>query len=140
PTAPLLRSAPAAELAPPPSGPAWTALGPAPIPLGQTFGGVEVPVSGRISAIAVHPTNPSIVYVGAAQGGVYRSLDGGATWTPLMDNALTLAIGAIAIDPLNPSTVFVGTGEGDRSLDSFFGVGLYRIDNADTNPVLSGPF
>jgi hypothetical protein len=88
----------------------------------------------------VHPTNPNIVYVGAAQGGVYRSLDGGATWTPLMDSALSLAIGAIAIDPLNPSTVFVGTGEGDRSGDSFFGVGLYRIDNADSSPVLSGPF
>jgi hypothetical protein len=88
----------------------------------------------------VHPANPNIVYVGAAQGGVYRSLDGGATWTPLMDSALSLAIGAITIDPLDPTRVFVGTGEGNLSGDSFFGVGLYRIDNADTTPVLSGPF
>jgi hypothetical protein len=127
----------------PPSTTTWTELGPNPIPNGQTINtpaGTLVPVSGRVTAIAVHPTNPNIIYVGAAQGGVYRSLDGGATWTPLMDNALTLAIGAITIDPLNPSTVFVGTGEGERVQDSFFGVGIYRIENADTNPVLLGPF
>jgi hypothetical protein len=126
-----------------PSATTWTELGPDPIPNGATINtpaGTLVPVSGRVTAIAVHPANPNIIYVGAAQGGVYRSLDGGATWTPLMDNALTLAIGAITIDPLNPSTVFVGTGEGNRDGDSFFGVGIYRIDHADTDPVLLGPF
>src|SRR5579859_4257560 len=61
----------------PPSATTWTELGPAPIPNGQT-NGTSVPVSGRVSAIAVHPSNPNIIYVGAAQGGVYRSLDGGA--------------------------------------------------------------
>ena len=60
----------------------WRALGPSPIPVGGSTS-----YSGRISAIAVHPTNPNIVYAGAAQGGVYRSLDGGANWTPLMDDA-----------------------------------------------------
>ncbi len=116
----------------------WTSIGPAPIPNGQTA--PSVPVSGRVTAIAIHPTNPNIVYVGTAQGGLYRTLDGGSTWTPLMDTAQTLAIGAVTIDPLNPSTVFVGTGEGNSSLDSFFGVGLYRITTADTAPVLAGPF
>lgn len=122
----------------PPSSTTWTPVGPAPIPNGQTS--PVAPVSGRVTAIAVDPRNSDVVYVGAAQGGVYRSLDGGNTWTPLMDSAASLAIGAITIDPLNPSTVFVGTGEGNLSLDSFFGVGLFRIDNADTNPVVSGPF
>src|SRR5437764_1070034 len=70
----------------PASATTWMELGPDPIPNGQT-NGTSVPVSGRVAAIAVHPTNPNIIYVGAAQGGVYRSLDGGATWTPLMDNA-----------------------------------------------------
>jgi len=116
----------------------WTELGPSPIPNGQTSPS-EVAVSGRVTAIAVHPTNPNIVYVGAAQGGVFRSLDGGATWTPLLDNALSLAVGAIAIAPSQPSTIYVGTGEGNFALDSFFGVGVYRIDNADTSPVLVGP-
>ena len=124
----------------------WTALGPFPIPNGQTENRTD-PVSGRVTAIAIHPTNPLIAYVGAAQGGVYRTLDGGTTWTQLMDNAASeligtsLAIGSVAIDPTNPSTVIVGTGEGNLSGDSFFGNGLYIITNADTaNAVVNGPY
>src|SRR5260370_33345026 len=56
-----------------------------------------------------------------------------------MDSALSLAVGAIAIAPSQPSTIYVGTGEGNFSVDSFFGVGVYRSDNADTTPVLVGP-
>ena len=118
----------------------WIPLGPNPIPNGQTLT-VSTPVSGRTISIAVHPTNPNIVYAGAAQGGLYRSTDGGTTWTPLMDNALSLAIGAIAIAPSQPDTIYVGTGETGFCGDCFFGVGVYRIDNASTAaPVLSGPF
>ncbi len=110
----------------------WNPLGPAPIPVGTASN------SGRVSSIAVHPTNPNIVYVGTAQGGLYRTLNGGATWTPLMDGALTLAIGAVAISPSDPTTIFVGTGEAALcGSGCFIGVGLYRITNADTNPVLS---
>lgn len=110
----------------------WQPLGPAPIPVGTSSN------SGRTSAIAVHPTNPNIVYVGAAQGGLYRTLNGGATWTPLLDSALTLAIGAVTISPSDPTTVFVGTGEATLcGSGCFIGVGIYRITNADTNPVLS---
>jgi hypothetical protein len=120
--------------------PAWTPIGPAPLSNGQTFG-VTQPVSGRVSAIAIHPTNPDIAYVGTAQGGVYRTLDGGQSWTAIFDNAQTLAVGSIAIAPSQPSTIYVGTGEGNFSCDTFFGVGLYRIDNADgASPQLSGPF
>src|SRR5262249_30092930 len=118
--------------------PHWTPLGPAPVPNGQTQGRTD-PVTGRVTAIAVHPTNPNTVYVGTAQGGVYRSLDGGANWTPLLDGALSLAISAIAIAPSAPATVFVGTGEGNFSLDSYVGVGVYRIDNAETTATLTGP-
>ena len=116
-----------------PLGAMWLPLGPAPIPVSATTSN-----SGRVSAIAVHPTNPNIVYVGTAQGGLYRSVNGGATWTPLLDGALTLAIGAVAISPTDPSTVFVGTGEaGLCGSGCYMGVGIYRITNADTNPVLS---
>jgi len=117
----------------------WTPLGPAPLPNGQTTA-VSMAVSGRVTTIAVHPTNENIVYVGTAQGGVYRSLNGGTTWTALFDDALTLSIGSLAIDPLDPTTLFVGTGEGNLSADSFFGVGLYIIKHADTTPELNGPF
>ncbi len=119
--------------------PNWTAIGPAPIPNGQTQT-TTTAVSGRVISIAVHPTNANIVYVGTAQGGLYRTTDGGTNWTPLMDSALSLAIGAIAIAPSQPETVYVGTGEPNFSSDSFFGVGVYRINNASTTANLSGPF
>ena len=69
----------------------WHPLGPSPIPNGSTS------YSGRVTAIAVDPTDANVVYVGTAQGGLYRTLDGGTNWTPLMDNALSLSIGAVAI-------------------------------------------
>ena len=121
-------------LAEPLSNPVWSSIGPNPLP---AFGGT---VSGRVTSVAVHPTNPNTVYVGTAQGGVYRTTDGGTSWTAIMDQALSLSIGAVAISPSNPTTIFVGTGESNQSLDSFFGVGVYRIDNADTSPSLVGPF
>jgi hypothetical protein len=108
----------------------WTPIGPAPITNGQTFS-VSNSVSGRVTAIAVNPSNPSVVYVGTAVGGVYRSLNGGGSWSPIMDNALSLSIGAITIDPSNPSRVYVGTGEGNSGQRNYFGVGVYRIDNAE---------
>lgn len=114
----------------------WTSTGPEPIPNGQTIG-TTLPVSGRVTSIAVHPANANVVYAGTASGGLYRSLDGGSTWTQLMDGALSLAIGSVAIDPVTPSTVVVGTGEDN----GFFGVGVYKITGADgVTPVLSGPF
>ncbi len=124
----------------------WTAIGPFPIPNGQTIGRQD-PVSGRATAIAIHPTNENIMYLGTAQGGLYRTLDGGATWTQLMDAATAgpvgtpLAIGAVTIDPTDPTTVIVGTGEGNLSADSYFGSGLYTVTGADgSNPVVNGPF
>lgn len=118
---------------------AWTEIGPNPIPNGQVVSGPQLAVSGRVISIAVHPTNPNLVYIGTAQGGLYRTNDGGTTWTPLMDNAMSLAIGAIAIAPSQPETIYVGTGEHTFSADSFFGVGVYRIDNASTTATLTGP-
>ena len=125
----------------------WAPLGPAPIPNGQTFGTFvdptkEVPVSGRVTAIAIDPADATgnTVYVGTAQGGLYRTLDGGANWTPLIDAEPSLAIGAISIDPLDHTKVFVGTGEGNNSGDSFFGVGVFIILNATTTANVTGPF
>ena len=119
----------------------WAFLGPAPIPLGQTST-TRVPVSGRTIAIAVHPTDPDTVYVGTAQGGLYKSTNGGTGWTKLFEFQLeSLAIGAITIDPVDSNTVFVGTGEPNLSADSFAGRGLYIIRNANTaSPALTGPF
>ena len=117
--------------------PNWIELGPNPIPNGQTQTTTS-PVSGRVTAIAIDPIDPNKVYVGAAQGGVFRSLDGGSTWMPIFDSAQSLAIGALALDAAN-GRLYVGTGEANGSGDSFAGVGLYRIDNVNTSATLVGP-
>ncbi len=106
--------------APPPiSGTQWQPLGPNAIPLFGTS-------VGRMSAIAVHPTNASVIYVGGAQGGVWKTVDGGASWTPLTDRECSLAMGSIALDPVNPDIVYAGTGEQHFSGDSYYGCGLLR--------------
>jgi hypothetical protein len=121
----------------PAAGGAWAPIGPLTLPNG--VGSNSGPTSGRVTAIAVDPTNSQKVYLGTAQGGVWRSLDGGTTWTSIFDNAQTMAIGALAVAPSSPSTLYVGTGEFNSCGDCFFGVGLYRIDNADTAATLVGP-
>jgi hypothetical protein len=127
----------------------WIALGPDPIPNGQTYTAshgtappsLEVPVSGRVSAIAVDPKHPETVYVGGAQGGVYRSLNGGKTWEPLLEGALNFAIGSITVDPTDTTRVLIGTGEGNLSADSYFGVGIYLVTDATSKtPKLNGPY
>jgi photosystem II stability/assembly factor-like uncharacterized protein len=116
----------------------WTPIGPAPIPNGQTV--PSAAVSGRVTAIVVHPSDAGKAYVGTAQGGVFRTLDGGATWTPIFDGALSLAVGALALDPGDPTRLLVGTGEPNTSPDSFFGVGLYVVTTAEGGAALHGPF
>jgi hypothetical protein len=118
----------------------WTPIGPQPIPNGQTSV-VPHPVSGRTTAIAVHPTNPDIVVIGSANGGVFRSLNGGQTWVPIFDAAESLAIGALAFAPSDPNILYVGTGESAQcGSGCYAGVGVYRIDDVLTlDPKLRGP-
>jgi hypothetical protein len=117
--------------------PAWTSLGPSPIPNGQVTGSLSV--TGRVTAFQIDPTNSNVVYLGTAQGGVYRSLNGGITWLQIFDNATTSAIGALALAPSDHTKLFVGTGEANGSADSYAGVGIYRIDNCDSSATLVGP-
>jgi len=121
----------------PAAGGAWSPIGPLTLPNGVNAN--TGPTSGRVTSIAVDPTNAQKVYLGTAQGGVWRSLDGGTTWTSIFDNAQTMAIGALAVAPSNPTILYVGTGEFNGCGDCFFGVGLYRIDTVDTTPSLVGP-
>jgi photosystem II stability/assembly factor-like uncharacterized protein len=106
----------------PPAANQWTSIGPTPIGSAQ-FGGTA---SGRVNAVAIHPTNTSIIYIGAADGGVWKTTDGGNTWTPLTDGQCSLSMGALAIDPVNPNIVYAGTGEQNFSLDSYYGCGVLR--------------
>ena len=115
----------------------WTSIGPQPINVPATgfpFNGSPFN-SGRVAALAVHPTNPDIVFLGAAAGGVWRSMDGGTNWTPLTDNQPSLSTGSVAFDPTNPNVVYIGTGEANNSADSYSGAGVLKSSNAlDPNP------
>lgn len=82
--------------------------------------------AGRVSAVAIDPTNPSIIYRGTAGGGVWKSIDGGNAWSPLTDNLGNLSIGAVAVAPSSPSTIYVGTGEGVFSVDGIDGIGFIK--------------
>src|SRR5437667_4841299 len=113
----------------PEAGPAvggtWSPLGPAP-----TTGGFFSPVSGRIEAIAVDPSDSTgnTVLVGGAQGGIWRSTDGGATWTPTGDTNASLAMGSIAFaGASSPGVVYAGTGEqADLGFDIYYGAGVLK--------------
>ena len=90
----------------------------------------NTPVSGRIAALAADPTNANTIYIGAAGGGVWKTIDAGTTWSPLTDNQATLSMGAIAVAPSNPNVIYAGTGEADNSLDSFYGRGILKSTDA----------
>jgi photosystem II stability/assembly factor-like uncharacterized protein len=117
--------------------PRWQSIGPAPMHRsdnGQQF----VDVSGRVRALAVDPRNSNVVYLGAAQGGVWKTTDGGASWTPLTDNQASLAMGSLAIDPTNPDVVYAGTGEPTPGLDQYYGAGILKTTNGGQSWVLLG--
>ncbi|PYS20896.1 MAG: hypothetical protein DMF72_19305 [Acidobacteria bacterium] len=124
----------------PAAGGAWTPIGPLSITNGQSLSGGDTAVSGRVTAVVVDPTNPSNVYLGTAQGGVWKSINGGTTWQSIFDSAQTQAIGALAISPADTSKLYVGTGEFNGCGDCFFGAGLYRIDGVNGgSPAFVGP-
>ncbi|MCH8335515.1 MAG: glycosyl hydrolase [Proteobacteria bacterium] len=97
-----------------------------------TFSGLEFRsigpalMSGRIADIAIDPTNPSTWYVGVGSGGVWKTENGGTTWTPVFDGEDTYSIGCITLDPNNPSTIWVGTGENISGRHVGYGAGVYR--------------
>ncbi len=87
-------------------------------------------IGGRIRAIAVHPSDPNTVYLGAVAGGVWKSTNGGSTWTALNDFMENLAVCALVIDPANPNIIYAGTGEGFFNLDAIRGAGIFKSTDA----------
>jgi hypothetical protein len=82
-------------------------------------------IGGRVTALAAPPGGGSI-YLGSANGGVWKSTNGGANWSCVTDDVSFASIGALAVDPSDPLTVWVGTGESNGSVDSYDGNGLWR--------------
>jgi hypothetical protein len=93
----------------------WEALGPG-------------NVGGRIRSILIHPTSPDILYVGAVSGGVWKSVNRGASWFPLQDFMTSLIVSCLAMDPSNPNTLYAGTGEGIATTNQgdWMGAGVFK--------------
>ncbi len=83
-------------------------------------------MSGRVTAIEGVESNPDVLYVGAASGGVWKSVNGGLTWKPIFDDQPVSSIGSIAVFQANPDVVWVGTGEANMRNSVSVGNGIYR--------------
>ncbi len=116
----------------------WFQQGPAPIANGFTNAGIYHPVgnlqetTGRVTGVAVDPSDPNVIYITTADGGAWKTKNSGASWTPLFDSQLgsTIFAGAVAIAPWDPRVIFIGTGEADNSPDSFYGTGVYMSSDS----------
>jgi photosystem II stability/assembly factor-like uncharacterized protein len=69
-------------------------------------------IGGRTRTLVIHPGQPDIMYAGGVSGGVWKTTDGGQSWTPLADRSANIAVNSMAIHPENPDVLYVGTGEG----------------------------
>ncbi len=90
-------------------------------------------MSGRVTAIDVVLSNPDVMYVGTASGGLWKSTSGGVKWDPVFDKEVTASIGAVAIQQSNPSVIWAGTGEGNPRNSLNGGYGIYKsLDGGKT--------
>ena len=90
-------------------------------------------MSGRVTAIDALYTNPDLIYLGTASGGVWKTENAGTSWKPVFDDQPILNIGSVAIQQNNPSVVWVGTGEGNPRNSLNIGGGVYKtLDGGKT--------
>ncbi len=101
----------------------WRPVGPFD---GNAIGGI-----GRLNCVAFHPTNTQIIYVGAPAGGLWKSTNGGQTWSTSTDQLTNLGVSAIVIDPTNPNIMFISTGDRDAADTYSHGV-MKSTDGGDT--------
>jgi photosystem II stability/assembly factor-like uncharacterized protein len=84
------------------------------------------PVGNRATAVVGIPGNPSVYYVGAASGGIFKSTDGGIHWDPIFDDEPVSSIGSLAIAASDPNIVWAGTGESFIRSHISVGNGIYK--------------
>jgi hypothetical protein len=117
----------------------WTSIGPSSLSAGVLY-------SGRITAIAGDPTNANILYIAAAGGGVWKTINGGGTWAPLTDATPTAFMGALAVAPSNPQVVYAGTGEANLGPSKlaiardniYYGLGVLKSTDGGATWVMAG--
>src|SRR5437588_8241997 len=83
-------------------------------------------MGGRIDDFAVVESNPDIIYVGTAAGGVFKTTNGGITWDPIFDDQPTSTIGDVTVAPSDPAIVWVGSGESNNRQSGSWGNGVYK--------------
>ena len=83
-------------------------------------------IGGRVNVIAVHPTDPAIIFIGYSQGGIYRTEDGGQNWTAVFDDQASLTISDIKFDPTQSEHMWATTGDVNISGYHFIGTGIYE--------------
>ena len=94
---------------------------------------------GRVTAVAGVPGNSEVFYVGAADGGIFRTDNGGITWKALFQYESVASIGALAVDPVNPQIIWAGTGEANVRNDVSFGDGIYKSTDGGASLEADGP-
>lgn len=87
------------------------------------------PIGNRVTTVAGIPNDPMTYYVGAASGGVWKTIDGGLNWSPIFDNQEVHSIGAISVAPSDPMTIYVGTGESSIRSNVSIGNGVYKSED-----------
>ena len=89
---------------------------------------------GRIDDVEAVEANPHIIFIGAASGGIWKTVNNGVTWKPVFDNdGASLSIGDLAIAPSDPNIIWAGTGEPNSRQSSSWGDGVYKsIDGGET--------
>lgn len=106
---------------------AATALGGAWQPLGPGN------IGGRTRALLIHPTTPSTMWAAGVAGGIWKSTDGGNSWTPKADLLVNIAVNSMMLDPRNPDILYAGTGEGFFNGDAIRGAGILKsTDGGET--------
>jgi hypothetical protein len=85
-------------------------------------------IGGRITSLAVDPTDENTLFIGAASGGVFKTTNGGEDWLAVFDREASLSIGDLAIAPSDPDIIYVGTGEANAGGGSlaYDGAGIYK--------------
>ncbi len=83
-------------------------------------------MGGRVDDFAVVESDPRIIYVGSAAGGVFKTVNGGMNWEPIFDDQPNSTIGDIAVAPSDPSVLWVGTGEPNNRQSSSWGAGIFK--------------
>ncbi len=83
-------------------------------------------MGGRIDDFAVVESNPKIIYVGTASGGIWKTTNNGVTWEPIFDDQVTSTIGDVTVSPSNPDIIWAGTGEANNRQSSSWGNGVYK--------------